>query len=124
CSIEEVSPMKTHTAKHFRPSPAANLALMFLLMFLVVLGAPRPAQAALTDLASEPLATMSGTPIKPNILFVLDNSGSMGWDYMPDDVKDAVGNSYKDTYGYKSAHCNGVAYDPEYTYTPPLNADG
>jgi type IV pilus assembly protein PilY1 len=28
------------------------------------------------------------------------------------------------TYGYRSAQCNGVAYDPTLTYAPPLYADG
>ena len=81
-----------------------------------------PALAA-TDLADEPLPTYVATKTKPNILFILDNSGSMGWDYMPDDVNNAA-TSYTTTYGYKSAQCNGVAYDPTYTYTPPLKADG
>ena len=90
---------------------------------LLWLGTSGVAQAALTTIANEPLATLSSSNTKPNILFVLDNSGSMGWDYMPDDVKDAA-SSYATTYGYKSAQCNGVAYDPTFTYSPPLKADG
>ncbi|MDI1260062.1 PilC/PilY family type IV pilus protein [Aquabacterium sp.] len=89
----------------------------------LLLGAPTQVMAATTSIANEPLATMSTTSTKPNILFVLDNSGSMGWDYMPDDVNTAA-SSYTTTYGYKSAQCNGVAYDPTFTYSPPLKADG
>ena len=88
----------------------------------LLLGAPH-AMAATTSIANEPLATLSSSNTKPNILFVLDNSGSMGWDYMPDDVNTAA-SSYTTTYGYKSAQCNGVAYDPTFTYAPPVKADG
>ncbi|MDE2402935.1 MAG: hypothetical protein KGL90_14850 [Burkholderiales bacterium] len=95
----------------------------WLILASLALGGSCPVLAALTDLAPEPLPTLVTTKTKPNILFVLDNSGSMGWDYMPDDVKNAA-SDYTNTYGYKSAQCNGVAYDPGYTYTPPLNADG
>lgn len=91
-----------------------------LLAFLLALCLP--VQAAV-DLAEEPLPTYVATKTKPNILFILDNSGSMGWDYMPDDVNNAA-TAYTTTYGYKSAQCNGVAYDPTYTYTPPVKADG
>lgn len=88
----------------------------------LLLGATQ-AMAATTSIANEPLATLSSSNTKPNILFVLDNSGSMGWDYMPDDVNTAA-SGYTTTYGYKSAQCNGVAYDPTFTYSPPLKADG
>ncbi|HET8869189.1 MAG TPA: hypothetical protein VFM48_01975, partial [Aquabacterium sp.] len=76
------------------------------------------AQAGVTDIAAQPLATTSPVQAKPNLLFVLDNSGSMSWGYMPDDMWDTS------TYGYASAQCNGVAYDPSLTYSPPVNADG
>lgn len=89
----------------------------------LVLLAPVPLMAAVTDIAIEPLPTLVSTKTKPNILFILDNSGSMGWDYMPDDVNNAA-TAYTTTYGYKSAQCNGVAYDPTYTYVPPVKADG
>ena len=42
------------------------------------------AQAAQTDLAQSPLETSSPAVVKPNILFVLDDSGSMDSDYLPD----------------------------------------
>ena len=76
------------------------------------------ARAGVTDLSNQPLATTPTVQAKPNLLFILDNSGSMDSAYMPDDM------SGSSTYGYKSAQCNGVAYDPTLTYAPPLNADG
>ena len=45
------------------------------------------AQAAQTDISTVPLETYSAptsTDVKPNVLFVLDDSGSMDWDFMPD----------------------------------------
>ncbi|BEP38038.1 hypothetical protein GmRootV59_50090 [Variovorax sp. V59] len=73
--------------------------------------------AASTDLSNQPLATLPAVQAKPNLLFVLDDSGSMDNDYMPDQMSSGK-------YGYRSAQCNGVGYDPTMTYSPPLNADG
>ncbi|HEX5311426.1 pilus assembly protein [Aquabacterium sp.] len=85
---------------------------------IVATTAALPVGAGVTDLASQPLATTPSVQAKPNLLFILDNSGSMDSDYMPDDM------SSTGTYGYRSAQCNGVAYDPNMTYNPPLRADG
>jgi len=75
--------------------------------------------AAVTDIYTQPLATTSSVVAKPNIMFILDNSGSMESDYMPDDMDDTS------TYGWASAQCNGVAFDPNYgNYVPPVKADG
>ena len=74
--------------------------------------------AAVTDIFNQPLATTSTVVAKPNIMFILDNSGSMASDYMPDDMSDTG------KYGYWSTQCNGLAFDPTYTYTPPVKADG
>ncbi|WP_298011406.1 PilC/PilY family type IV pilus protein [uncultured Aquabacterium sp.] len=88
------------------------------LLATVAIALPAPwAHGGLTDIASEPLIT-SQTAAKPNILFILDDSGSMGWEYMPDDM------SPNDTYGYKSSQCNGVGYNPALPYDRPLTADG
>ena len=74
--------------------------------------------AAVTDIYSQPLATTSTVVAKPNIMFILDNSGSMARAYMPDDMDDT------DKYGYWSSQCNGVAFDPTLNYPPPVKADG
>ena len=39
-----------------------------------------PANAVLTDIATAPLANASASVVKPNMLFMLDDSGSMGSD--------------------------------------------
>ncbi|MBX3664716.1 MAG: hypothetical protein KF834_03430 [Burkholderiales bacterium] len=77
------------------------------------------AHAAMTDIANVPLASSSTTVVKPNILFTLDDSGSMGWGYMPDGIRDRY-----NTTGYKNHLCNSIYYNPAINYVPPKNADG
>lgn len=78
---------------------------------------PLAAAAALTDIADAPLSTSSTTAVKPNLLYVLDDSGSMGADSLPDHA----GSPWT---AYRSAAFNGLAYNPAVTYRPAVNADG
>lgn len=100
----------------------------FLLAFALGVSSLTP-QIAFSNslaLATVPLATATTTTVKPNLLFVIDNSGSMDWDHMPDDASDG-GSSVTFQYGYygvRSSQCNEVYYDPAITYTPPIKADG
>jgi type IV pilus assembly protein PilY1 len=75
---------------------------------------------ALAALADRPLFTSTATSVKPNIMFILDDSGSMKSDYLPD----AAGNFDDDTYGTASPQCNGVAYNPATTYLIPVDYKG
>jgi type IV pilus assembly protein PilY1 len=70
------------------------------------------AQADATSISTQPIfaATAPSVEIKPNVMFVLDDSGSMDWGYMPDTAGDFVGN-----YGYASSQCNGIYYNPSIT---------
>ena len=77
------------------------------------------ALAAETDIADSPLATSSATEVKPNIMFIFDDSGSMTRDYMPDNA------NYSDTQVGRYSHlCNKQYYNPDITYVAPPNADG
>ncbi|MCV2368508.1 PilC/PilY family type IV pilus protein [Roseateles oligotrophus] len=81
-----------------------------------------PARAGLTDIASAPLFTSTTTLVKPNVMFVLDDSGSMDWNFMPDDS-----NFGSDVYGFRAMQCNGLAFNPSLTaapYTPPVDSTG
>ncbi|HEY9513550.1 MAG TPA: PilC/PilY family type IV pilus protein [Rhodanobacter sp.] len=77
-----------------------------------------PALAATPVVDQAPLIIQK--PLPPNIVLMLDDSGSMRWDIMPDygslsdTSKEALVNS----------DVNGVYYNPTVTYTPPLMADG
>lgn len=88
------------------------LCLLFVAQLLL------PAQAAVVDLAKAPLYTTTTSAVKPNLMFILDNSGSMNDDFLPDE---AAGST---TYGYKSSQCNGVAYNPATTYSLPVDSSG
>jgi hypothetical protein len=67
-------PRRQHAAH--RPWWSAPAAFLVTLLAL-------PVNAGVT-IPPEPMTT--GARIPPNILMVLDNSGSMQWDYMPDSV--------------------------------------
>jgi type IV pilus assembly protein PilY1 len=79
------------------------------------------AHAGLTQLSETPLSGASSVEISPNIMFVLDDSGSMSWDYLPDWAGLTTQLSQS-----KNPSFNGVAYNPAVTYTPPkyFNTDG
>jgi type IV pilus assembly protein PilY1 len=84
------------------------------------------APGATTDLSNVPLVTSSSSTVRPNLLFILDDSGSMAWTHMPDDNSDG-GSSVTFDYGYyglRSSQCNGVYYNPAIAYEPPVHADG
>jgi type IV pilus assembly protein PilY1 len=100
--------------------------LSILLGLVASLILPLPALAATVALATSPLATSTTTAVKPNLLFILDNSGSMEWDHMPDDNSDG-GSAVTFDFGYygmRSSQCNQVYYNPNITYDPPVNAAG
>jgi type IV pilus assembly protein PilY1 len=74
---------------------------------------------AATDLAPTPLITAAPNAVKPNIMFILDDSGSMGSDFMPDDAAFETAK-----YGRYAAQCNGLAYNPTINYGVPVDATG
>lgn len=88
-------------------------------LLIATLMEPHHVKAAAIDLSSVPLVTSSTSSVLPNLMFILDDSGSMGWAYMPDDANDFNGK-----YGYASPQCNGVYYDPEVRYEPPVTSTG
>lgn len=79
-----------------------------------------PAQAATTvTVDQQPLIIQQ--PLPPNITLMLDDSGSMAWDYMPD-FGYLKNNGNNDA--LIDASNNGVYYNPTVTYTPPVKANG
>lgn len=96
-------------------STVSRPCLMALLATTLVL--PSPSFAALADLADNPLSSATTSQVKPNILFVLDDSGSMGWDYMPDGMSSS-------TIGRRNYKCNLVYYNPGVAYVVPKTSTG
>lgn len=102
------------------------------------------AHAATTDIATVPLATSADSAVLPNLMFVLDDSGSMDWDFMPDWVDDRLCRSAGATSTssgsfdlacdnsvhtapqppFRSSSFNGMYYNPATYYFPPVDASG
>jgi type IV pilus assembly protein PilY1 len=76
-----------------------------------------PVNGAETELSDNPLSSSSTSQVKPNILFVLDDSGSMDREYMPDEVDSGE-------VGYRNYQCNTVYYNPAVNYTVPKDGFG
>ncbi|MBI5005675.1 MAG: hypothetical protein HZB95_00985 [Nitrosomonadales bacterium] len=118
--------MKMHSESHSIPRTLSGL------MLAAGLALPLTSLAASISLATTPLATSTTSTVKPNVMFILDDSTSMEWDYMPDWADDnhpvsATATSYKNFPElFRNGGFNAVAYNPAITYTPPVlyNADG
>lgn len=98
---------------------AGDLARSALLMVLWGHGLMAFAQSA--DLARAPLNFLITTQAKPNIFFILDDSGSMHSSALGDEV---ITKGYQHAIGYRSSLCNKIYYDPAVTYPVPVNHDG
>jgi type IV pilus assembly protein PilY1 len=92
-------------------------AVLAALIAVLMAGVGGSAQAALTSLTVEPLPTLSPVT-KPNLMFILDDSGSMARTYMPDWVAAYSGDSRLQNSGF-----NSLYYDPAIRYRPPIKAD-
>jgi type IV pilus assembly protein PilY1 len=111
---------------HRKPQSAFGIPLFALAALATGFMLPLPALAASITLANAPLATSTTSTVKPNVMFVLDNSGSMDWEHMPDDAGDD-GSNVTFTFGYyglRSSQCNQVYYNPAITYLPPVDSSG
>ena len=108
-----------HTPQSTRRLRQGSLARTALAALAMLVSAPA-AFGQLTDIASNPLTTSAPNQVKPNLLFILDDSGSMSRNYMPDDVNGLGGNAY----GRNASQCNGLAFNPNSTYTVPVDAAG
>lgn len=115
--------------RHSENRSAACLQLLSLAL-AASLALPLPSLAASVALATAPLATATTSTVKPNVMFILDDSGSMDWNYLPDWANDShpvTGTNYSSMPGlFRNNGFNGVAYNPAITYTPPVlyDADG
>jgi type IV pilus assembly protein PilY1 len=93
--------------------------------------------AAVTSIAQLPLLNISGTGnVKPNLMLLYDNSGSMSNTFTPDYIDDTTTCRSRATMAggtrgcsvgqppFSSSDFNRQYYDPKVTYTPPVYADG
>lgn len=77
-------------------------------------GGPAGAQV---QVSQQPL--LGVTPPPPNIVFTIDDSGSMAWAYAPDSV-----GHYNETAAFTSNSYNPLYYNPNTSYNIPPNANG
>jgi type IV pilus assembly protein PilY1 len=92
--------------------------------------------AATVSIATSPLVSSTTTTVLPNLMYILDDSGSMKSDYMPDYVNDSNKCKSTGTTGDFSATCqlgdppyntkefNTLYYNPAITYSPPVTSAG
>jgi len=96
--------------RHASRSRMVSRLMPALAAFCVTLLAA-PANAGIT-LPTDPLTT--GVRVPPNVLFILDNSGSMQWDYLPDSVPATTAPNVA-----SSAYTrNTIYYNPAINYQP------
>lgn len=69
------------------------------------------------DISDSPLFVTASMP--PNIVLTLDDSGSMEWGYVPDNL-----NTDQATKRFKSSYFNAIYFNPEVNYTPPPKYNG
>ncbi len=100
---------------HAHPARSKSRLAPLLACLVTLLGLPAHAAVSLPD---TPMQTNNGVP--PNIWFILDDSGSMGNTYMPDDVPDTTPTRIE-TQTYTR---NTIYYNPSSTYRGWQNADG
>ncbi len=109
---------------------ACSLVLAFAL-------SPGAAMAGVTNIAQLPLLSMDDTgAVKPNLMLLYDNSGSMAYTFTPDYIDDSSTCRSRlvmssGTRGcivgmppFNSADFNRQYYDPKVRYLPPVKADG
>jgi type IV pilus assembly protein PilY1 len=116
-----------------------NLTKIFLAFTLMI----SVFSANALNLATQPLTTQ-GSVVPPNLLFILDDSGSMASEYLPDYVNDSNGGSgvsqttascktasggYTTTCNltdppFMSADFNKIYYNPTIQYDPPKLSTG
>jgi len=81
-------------------------------------------QAEQPDLADVPL--FIGNAVDPNLMFMIDDSGSMAWSFMPDGISGVCNNNtgVNDRARGRSPDYNAVYFDPDVVYEAPKKADG
>ena len=124
------------TAKTGSFSSVSGRNLFSTLCLLLAVASGGLQAASPLNLAQQPLYGASSAAVYPNLMFILDSSGSMGWDHVPDYVNDngtcfdtkdnatitesreacAVGHP-----PYMSPDFNLLYYNPDFTYQPGWN---
>ena len=110
-------------------------------LLAAILALTAPAGASETDIAPAPIGTAPSASVLPNLMFILDDSGSMARDFMPDQVDNSdtckwcpnndVKNCKVADTSCKAGHppfyaapFNTLYYNPQITYAPGVDELG
>ena len=102
-------------------------------LLVTALMAACAAQAAPIDISNTPLASSASASVLPNLMFVLDDSGSMNADVLPDNLTDnntckprsgGASNCQRGDPPYYAAQSNSSFYNPQISYLPAVRYDG
>ncbi|MGH6623448.1 MAG: hypothetical protein ACREBN_05725, partial [Burkholderiaceae bacterium] len=109
-------------------------------LLLVAAWGLTPVQAQLTDVANNPLTYSMSSQVKPNIMFIVDDSGSMASRFMPEHVDGAnidktrcsnsnsscstTTNGIEGNPPWYATQVNSLYYNPLVTYFPAVSSTG
>jgi len=104
---------RTHNSTRARPFPI----LVSMLVSVICLLAYPKLHAATLNLSDNLIKTNAG--VAPNVLLTFDNSGSMNWYYLPDNIDGAPAYPRDASSAY-----NKIYYNPSITYEPGIDTSG
>ena len=102
--------------KHFHATFDLGRPAFCALAAALALTMPAASFAGPTDISTTPIITSAAALVKPNVMLLMDASGSMGRTHMPDEVETITGVR---SIGYKSVQCNSLYYNPAVKYVLP-----
>lgn len=114
----------------FVTSKSYGLNIIGALILCIGLFQSNPLFADNLRLVDKPLVDSTQSDVLPNLMYVLDNSGSMAWNFTPDWVRDYdtfVNNTnitFTNPILTKNAEFNTQYYNPSIRYTPAVNFTG
>jgi hypothetical protein len=107
---------------------------------LATVAAASPGMAQVTDISSNPLTYSLSSQVKPNLMFVVDDSGSMASRFMPEHVDGAnidktrcsntnsncstTTNGIEGNPPWYATQFNALYYNPQVRYTPAVDSAG
>ncbi|WP_239951347.1 pilus assembly protein [Dyella terrae] len=96
---------------------------MLVVWMLGAIYMPAVAATPTVTVDQQPLTVQPAIP--PDVVLMLDDSGSMAWDYMPDwgYLTSTSGNGSPTNDQARNSSINGTYYNPTITYSPPPKAD-
>ncbi len=110
---------------HFEANKLKRLVVAAVLVSFFWPYAPTQAQIPTGPVQLADVPLFSTVTVQPNIMFTLDNSGSMAWMFAPMWVNPGAGaDLYAGRYCLTNWRFNNLYYNPAVVYNPPVTATG